>query len=287
MVAPLLLVYMAYYFGGPGGGAADGNLRFLIPTFPFFAVAGAWLLARLAGDLGFAGRVAVAVVVALQLFVAGASSISMLARTKSSLTAAAGVRAVATKAIPAGSIVIVDRNLAESLDAVGRWRLVEESLVAGMGPRPGPGGLMRPMGGAPANGAAADQPNPQQVGKNRAQLERYAGLNASGRRARVWSDLVTWAGGRPIFWFARSVDLVESALPVGGDYESIAEVDAPTMGGPGGMGGPGSGMGPMMGGGPGLPGRGGRGGLPGRGPGLNLNAPAAKLRVVKILIPKN
>lgn len=305
LVTPLLLVYMAYYFGGPGGGAAAGNLRFLIPTFPFFAVAGAWLLARVAGDLGCAGRVAVAVVVALQLFVAGASSISALARTKSSLTAAAGARAVAAKAIPAGSIVIVDRNLAESLDAVGRWRLVEESLVAGTGPRLGPGGPMRPTGGAPANGDDADQPNPHQVGKNRVQQERYAGLNASGRRVRVWSDIVTWAGGRPIYWFARSVELVESALPLGGDYESIAEVDAPTMGGPGGMGGPGSGMGPMMSAGPGLPGRGGRGGMPGRalgplaepglggppgrpgrGPGLNLNAPAAKLRVVRISIPK-
>ena len=49
LVTPLLLVYMAYYFGGPGGGAAAGNLRFLIPTFPFFAVAGAWLLARVVG----------------------------------------------------------------------------------------------------------------------------------------------------------------------------------------------------------------------------------------------
>ena len=62
IVTPLVLLYMAYYFGGggPGGGAgaAAGNLRFLVPTFPFFAIAGAWLLGRMAEQFGAAGRAA-------------------------------------------------------------------------------------------------------------------------------------------------------------------------------------------------------------------------------------
>ena len=44
-----------------------GNLRFLIPTFPLFAVAGAWLLARMADRLGPPGRAATFAVAGVQV----------------------------------------------------------------------------------------------------------------------------------------------------------------------------------------------------------------------------
>jgi hypothetical protein len=197
----------------------------------------------------------------------------MLVQTKTALTAAARARIVAEKEIPAGSVVIVEHQLAESLDAAGRWKLVEENLVAGGGMGPGGGGLggpgmgrggfSPPMGGGPGGGEAGsgdEAPSPMQRGKNRVQQERYAGLRPDERRTRVWADVRAWAGDKPVFWLARSVDQVDYALPVGADFHRIAELDAPMMLGPGGGGG-----GPMAGGmGGGPPGRGGRGGL-GRG----------------------
>jgi 4-amino-4-deoxy-L-arabinose transferase-like glycosyltransferase len=251
LVVPLVLLYMAYYFGGgpAGGGAAAGNLRFLIPTFPFFAVAGVWLLGQLVSHLGPAGRVAAVVVAMLQLIVGVGASMQTLKQSKTSLTAAARARAVAEKEIPAGSIVIVDRMLAESFDAAGHWKLVDENLVgAGGGGGFGGPGFRAP--GGERGGAGEGRPSPQQAGKNRAQQERYAGLRPAERTARVWADVAAWAGGRPMFWFARSLDTVEGALPDGADYRSIAEVDAPVMGG--------------LGGGPGLMGAG-RGGVGARG----------------------
>ncbi|MBL9210580.1 MAG: glycosyltransferase family 39 protein [Opitutaceae bacterium] len=301
ITVPVVLLYMAYYFGGGGPGAAGGNLRFLVPTFPFFAVAGIWLLARVADHLGRAGTAAVAAVIAVQALMGIGASAQVLTRAKASLGAAARARAVAEREIPAGSVVIVDRQLAESLDATGRWRLVEETMIAagfggpgpGFGPPGGPagrGGLagrgpgLRPPNGAGARGGdvADDAPNPQQRGKNRAQQERYAGLRPEERRARVWADLATWADGKPVFWFARSLDAVETALPGGADYRSVAEVEAPTMfgplgGGPAGISGPG--RGPMPGG-PGGPGFAG-GGSGGRRGG-NATQPAARLRVVRV-----
>jgi hypothetical protein len=240
-------------------------MRFLIPTFPFFAVGGAWLLSVLAKNFGVAGRVAVGVVAALQLLITGASSEQMLDRSKTSLTAAARARATAEKQIPAGSVVILDRTLAESLDAVGHWKIIEENFVGGMGPRGGGPGMgmgmgKRPMGpgGGPME-ADGSRPSPQQVGKNHAQQERYAGLSMSERRTQVWADMAKWAGDKPVYWFARSLDSVENALPTGANYESLAEIEAPAMGfGPQG-GGPG---GPGMG-----PGGGGRGGFAGGGRG--------------------
>jgi hypothetical protein len=256
-----------------------------------------WLLASVAKQLGMAGRVAVIAVAALQLLVSIGASMQTLAQAKTALVAAARARAVAAKENPAGSVVIVDRQLAESLDAVGQWKLVEEGLVGG-GPlgmggpggfMPGgfgpPGGLNPGVRGGMAGGAGrggslripspgdgpepSDQngaagPSPQQAGKNRAQRERYAGLDPTERRERVWSDIAAWADGKPVFWFARSLDAVDVALPTGADYRSIAEVDAPMMMIPGGGGGV---PGPMPGGAPGgFSGRGGRG-APGRGMG--------------------
>lgn len=290
IVTPLVLLYMAYYFGGggPGGGAgaAVGNLRFLVPTFPFFAIAGAWLLGCLAEQLGAAGRAALVAVAALQLIVGVGASAQALKQSGASIAAAARVRQWAEKEIPAGAVVIVERQLAESLDAAGKWKLVEENLVAvgggarmrgpmglaggplGRGGVPGgpgmrPGGGFPPMGVPGDMGAGNDQPSPQQVGKNRAQQTRYAGLAVAERRARVWADVVAWAGDKPVYWMARSLEAVDSALPDDADYTSVAEIEAPSMmgpggGGPGGPGGGASGLGPLAAGGPG--GRGGDGG---------------------------
>lgn len=308
LVVPLVLLYMAYYFGGGGIGGAGGNLRFLVPTFPFFAVAGTWLLARLIEQLGNAGRAAAAVVIGVQAIMGLAASTDILSRAKTSLGAAARARELAEREIPDGSVVIVDRQLAESLDATGRWKLVEETMVAagfggpGLGPpgagggRGGPGGRgplfpPGPGGGGPREmNLADDAPNPMQRGKNRAQQERYAGLRPEERRSRAWSDLTTWAGGKPVFWFARSLDAVDNALPVGADYRNIAELDAPAMLGPGGGGpGPGGMPGAM---GPGARGGAGRGAA-GVGPlapaggrrGGPLAQPGTKLRVVRLELP--
>lgn len=259
IVAPLVVLYMAYYFGGGGGGAAAGNLRFLMPTFPFFAVAGAWLLARLADTLGAPGRAAVVTVAALQLLVTGGASFQGLARTKTSLEVAAEARRTAEKHVPRGAVLVADRQLAESLDATGQWRLAEENLLAGLGGRMGPGPGIRPaLAGGPPEGDD-DRPMPMQPGKNRAQRERYAAVSPAERRTLAWADLAAWAGDKPVFWFARSVDAVANALPAGADYESIAEVDAPMMGG---FGGPGPSGGP-----PGAMGVRGRPGPLGKSPG--------------------
>ncbi|MEI6463784.1 MAG: glycosyltransferase family 39 protein [Verrucomicrobiota bacterium] len=289
LVVPLVLLYMAYYFGGGGMGAAAGNLRFLIPTFPFIAVAGVWLLARFAEGNGAAGRAAVVVVVVLQLIVGLGGSVPLLLAAKASLAAAARVRGVAEREIPAGSVVIVERQLAESLDAAGRWKLVDESLVGGGGF--GPGGTMagREGGAMGPERDADDAPSPMQRGKNRAQQERYSGLTPRARRDRIWSDVITWAGEKPVFWLARSVALVDETLPAKADYRTVATVPAPMMMGPGGGGGPNGGPPGMMPGRGAMPGRSGPAGGPGLAAGRRGGSagPAAQLRMLKLDLPKN
>jgi hypothetical protein len=316
IVAPLVALYMAYYFGDGLGG-----LRFLIPIYPLLAVSAVWLLARVSDSLnsaaGQAGRAVLVVVAALQLLPAASASASMATRMRTTLRAAATARTTLGQHAPAGSVVIVDRQLGESLDATGRWRLVEENLASGGPPGRGPGGgSPGPMGGMGPGGFGGrrggfdgpwpgampggpmmgpgmrgppggpgpgggrppnfdpDQPNPQQPNKNRAQRARYDGLAPRERQARVWADIRALAGDKSIFWYVRSLEALDYILPNGADYESLAEIDAPMMMGPGGGGGRGPGGGP--GAGPGGPG----------GPAMMGNQPLQKLRLVKITFTK-
>jgi hypothetical protein len=248
---------MAYYFGGAGPGGAGGNLRFLIPLFPFLAVAGVWLLAEIGGHLGPAGRPVVLVVVLLQLVVGLGSSVPALTAAQGTLGGAARVRRAVEQEVPAGCVLIADRQLAESLDATGRWKLVEEGLAAGLGQRglfgpPGAGSFPGQPGGnregrfrPPASATEArgpdmadDDPSPMQRGKNRAQRERYAGLSTAERTSRLWADVRAWAGDKPVYWLARSLELTDNALPEEADYRILGEIEAPLMMGPAG-GGPG------------------------------------------------
>jgi hypothetical protein len=225
VVVPLVLLYMAYYYGAPStassGIVAIGNMRFLIPTFPFFAVAGAWLLHRLSKDLAVTGRVTVGAVVALQLLMTVPTSEQLLDRNETVRSAAARARALAEQKIPPGSVLVLDYPMNETLDAVGRWRIVDDSLVAGPRPRVGPATI--------ADGGGT-HPAPEQIGKNRAQEARYAGLDVRERRERVWTDLAAWGGGRPVYWLGRSLDVLEAALPDGTDHASLVEIDAPPVG---------------------------------------------------------
>ncbi len=315
VAVPLVLLYMAYYFGGGPGGAGDGamagNLRFLVPVFPIFAVAGVWLLAQVQSTLGPAGAAAIAVVAAIQLGTASVAAVQSTTRVHEALRGAAEVRAVLEKDVPPGSIVIVERQLGESLDATGQWKLVEEGVVGGgglggmgMGGRGAMAGRRAgangPMAGGPMGGGNGDQPSPMQAQKNRGQRARYDGVSASERQTRVWADVRTWAAGRQVFWLARSTDAVDTALPSAMDFQKIAEVDAPASGMPGGgpgggrpgamMTGPMGGMGPGGAGGFGPPGMNG----PGMGQGMmqrpgmvgGAQAQATKLQLVRIDLGK-
>jgi len=309
VTAPLVLLYMAYYFGGGGPGGAAGNLRFLIPVFPPLAVAAAWLLGRIAHHQRAAGVAAVLAFAAIQITTGLVGSAEVLSASQATLSAAARVREVAEKHTPAGSVLVAERQLAESLDATGRWKLAEESLVGGFGPaaggpgggfapaargqptgraanRPGAGNFPGPRGPGGADGPFAEGgPNPMQRDKNPAQRDRYAGLDPAARRARAWADLRAWAGDQPVFWLVRSLEVADEMLPPGFDYRILAEVESPGMMRPGaGGGGP---MGPRggtmtgPGGGPGGPGA----------PGLRRGGPGpmadgGKLQLIRISWPR-
>lgn len=248
LCAPLVGLYMSYYFS-----SGDGSMRFLVPEFPLFAVAGTWLLVRAAAALGSAAPALWWSAAALQLVVGTVESTQLLDITQTSLVAATKVRRAAEKQLPDGGVIVASRPIADSLDGVGRWHLVEEGLVASIattrpparrpdaapdkGAKPGntPPRAAAPHGDASAASApAAVQPSPEQPNKNQAQQARYGTLSPEQKREQLWADIEKWADGHPIVWLARSVNTVRSTLPAGAECEDLGELDSPALAGLGG-----------------------------------------------------
>lgn len=262
VVLPILLVYMAYYWGGGGGmggggmggggpgGAAGGGVRFLIPLLPYFAVGGAYFLMEGVAFEPAVRRIVVAIVAVIQIAAGVASSQTGLRREGQGLAATAAMHRALADMTPAGSVLLVDNRLGETLEYTGRWRLADASVVsanlrAGAGVRPlagarlaGPGAGFNPGPGpgGPEAEMDDDQPSPMQRSKMRARRERYAGLTPKQRTEKFWADIRDYAHGQPVFWIGRSWEDMEDRLPAGADLRRVGEVEVPQTGPGGGAG---------------------------------------------------
>lgn len=264
IVAPVTVMYMAYFFD-------DASMRFLMPTFYLYILAGVWFIRWLPMTDRGKRRTAAAVIglTLVQFVPQSIMGLTMSGRANAMLASAAR----AADGIPAGSLLIAPVGLQQHLDAAGHWRLADEQYFTGR-PMMGPG--MKPPGGPEGGPGGPDGEilrNLMRRDEVDAIRERYAAEPGGGLPSALVADMEAWTGGREFYWLGNREDILEA---VGGSavVESVTKVDMPDirMGGPG-MGGPEGGGGPpRMGGpsgGPGMNGPGGRpGGPPGGGPGM-------------------
>jgi hypothetical protein len=273
MSAGMLLLYMAYYWAPQGN--PQSTLRFLLPTYALYILAGLWLLRE----------------------AAGAKAIVTLALEQ--------------KAQP-GDVVIATGNLMQHLDFVREWKIADESLLNGAaggfggGPPvgavgPGGGGFAGGgfgggrgagggfggggrrggagggfagggFGGGGRGGVAADPnaPSPRQADKAIEEREKYSGTVAQ-RQHKFVTDMITWAGpGHKIYIVGAEASvrawngIDNGTLKVIKVVQLPEQPEEPTDGGGfgGGFGGRGGGRGGGLGGGGGRRGGGGGGGGP-------------------------
>ena len=263
LCVPTLLLYMAYYWAPQG--MTGATMRFLLPTFPLYALAGVWALDQMVRPLPLGARIALPLaLVGVQMLLATTDVLQQANQLHYRKDVLATVTdAIESVAMP-GDVVVANQGLNQHLDFVRRWKVADSSVLSG-GMGFGGGGRFAPRAGS------ADAPSPMQTEKQTVLRERYTGTLAD-RRAKFAKDLRTWAGGHRVFIVGTALE-VQNAF---GDYlgadqlrivEHVALPEAPVMtqrGRLGGMGGPG--MGPPGGAGPPGGGRGGFGGF-GRPPG--------------------
>lgn len=267
---PMLLLYMAYYWAPQMQSAA--TMRFLLPTFPAYVLAGVWMLATFLKESPRGARVAVPLTLLIVQGLWGASDlVSETNRIRYSKDMLARVTDKLDEVASAGDVVVSNNQILQDLDFVRKWKLADEQVLRG-----GPGGGRFGRGMGP-NGDDSDEPSPMQRAKLEEQMKKYPGTQAQ-KETKFASDVAAWAGASKVYLVGAEDD-VRDGIGGEGNVKIIARVDLPDppaarMEGPGGamMGrGPGMGGGMMRGrgrfGGP-SGGMGGMGGPPMGGMGM-------------------
>ena len=265
LTIPMLLLYMAYYWAPQN---AQATMRFLLPTFPVYVIAGVWVLAELTKSAPRGARVAVPIVVAcVQLLWAAPDGIQQLGR----MTASKRPLAIMTDALEHntqhGDVVVASGQLLQHIDFVRHWKVADAGLVTGRGggfggpPMGGGGGMGGPpdggamgggpgggggmgggMGGPPGMDGGANGPSPMQQEKREAQQQLYKGSTLA-KQNKFANDLATWAGGKSIYLVGSEADVKATFSQLDqANFTIVERVQVPQ----GGQGGPGGGMGGGM-----------------------------------------
>ncbi len=259
---PMLLLYMAYYWAPQMQSAA--TMRFLLPTFPAYVLAGVWMLATFLKESPREARVAVPLTLMIAQGLWGAGDLMSEAnRIHFSKEMLARVTDKLDEVASAGDVVVSNNQILQDLDFVRKWKLADEQVLRG-----GPGGGRFGRGMGP-NGDDSDEPSPMQRAKLEEQIKKYPGTQAQ-KETKFASDVATWAGASKVY-LVGAEDEVREGIGGEGKVKLIARVDLPDppatrMDGPGGgimgrgpgmgggmmrgrgrIGGPGGGTGPMGG----------------------------------------
>ncbi|MFA5203702.1 MAG: hypothetical protein WC708_04775 [Lentisphaeria bacterium] len=244
LTLPMLLVYMAYYWA-PQQDAAM-TLRFLLPLFPAYVLAGCWLLKETVRTRALppaAGPLLAGGLVVFQLLWGGAEVTAQAAQLHAQKEPLARVTLALEAATAPGDVVAGSGNLLQQLDFVRRWKVADLSLLQGGS---GPGGP--PPGAGFGADHRPDAPSPMQAAKQTELRQKYTGTPAE-RRKKFLADLQAWAGtGNAIYLVGTERSLKEwDGLPEG-RFQVVARVALPAQPSRRAMGG-----GPMMMGGGGFP----------------------------------
>jgi len=219
-VVPVTLLYMAYYWapGRLGGDAAA--MRFVLPTFPCYYLAAAWVLRLLTESAPRHTAMAVGLVAGAVHLTWGAFTIAaeMPRQCYSSKALAVLTREMEAR-VPVGAVVISNQAILQHLDFVRRWRCADVTVLQ---PRLG-------MRFGPRPGSEPGAPAPMQAEKRRIEAGKYEGQGSFGRERAIAYDLRAWAAGGPVFFIGSEAEMQRLAPSyLGGRYlEEVARVALP------------------------------------------------------------
>jgi len=194
-IVPITVLYMAYYWGvgGPGGGG--GSMRFLVPTFFLYTLAGVFLLRALTEQWPRLTRAPVAALLLLHAGWALGATLQTLGRAEENGARQVAISRWIESQVEPGSLIIAQSRIQEQLGILGDWRLVDEMHI-GAGPDRlpfPPRDLDSPMA------VPRDLMGPMVAHRER--RSRYQDLSPAQRLEQVAADLSKWADEtHRIYW---------------------------------------------------------------------------------------
>jgi hypothetical protein len=194
IVMPVTAVYAAYYWAPDT--AAQGTMRFLLPTFPLWILAALWGLREITGNMRPGPRTAiVAVLLTCQTVWGGFTAAADAGRIAYSKAALARVTASLREHAAPADVVMAHPRILQHLDFLGTWKLVDPTLARG-----GPFADRD-------DGEHDDAPRPMQPGKRQFQTAEYEGLRPLERERALKDDVLDYADGRQIIYVGTETEL--------------------------------------------------------------------------------
>ncbi len=216
----LVFVYACYYFSS-GRAVAGGNVRFLIPVFPFLLIGSMFFLDTI--EPRRLRTAALAVIVGLQSLLWAGESVRRIDGIREAASRSAAVLAWLEERVPPGAIVVGDPQLHQQIHFTGLWKLADRRVFSRNSPRQAPFAgidrdrpLMRPFMTAGETGEGDGEPSPAQPDKARALRQDYAGLDEADRALLGWVDILDWAHNeRPVYWVGEAGSAADFAYRLG------------------------------------------------------------------------
>jgi len=188
LAVPSTLLYMAYYWAP--GRMAHSTMRFLIPTFICYAVAGLWLLAVVTDRLSPVRKLCVVgLALVLHLIWGVPESLEHTQRLHYQKQLLAQVTDALEEHTEAGDVILADNQLLQHLDFVRKWRLADPSAL-----RPRPPRMLQRME------QDKDAPKPMQEEKLAQMAQKYEGLLPPEQELEAAKALSKWAGERKVYF---------------------------------------------------------------------------------------
>lgn len=212
LIVPVTVTYMSYYWRPD-----PQSMRFLLPTFSIYTIAGVWLLRFLTQGRRLVAYTAASVLLVITALTGLPPSVRDMERLESRNAILAYVTGEIQKQVAPGDIVITNEGISQNLDFIGQWRLVETSVL-----NPG---RARPL-------AVVDGSSQSVRGRTEESLKKYRDLNRREIFAAFTDDVWRWAGKeRRVYFIAtkEEIDYYQSQLSPRDRLVRIAEIEIPAV----------------------------------------------------------
>lgn len=173
LIVPITFLYMSYYW------RLDlQSMRFLLPTFYIYTIAGIWLLRLLTKNRYMLVWTVSIVVMSITIWWGLPLSQQFMLHLKNQNAVLAEVTDMIEKHVKPGNIVIADEGINQHLDFIGYWRIADGTILR----------FMRPM--------PPRMPLHRGPGRIRPGFEKYTYLSGKELFDAFSRDVWEWAGKR-------------------------------------------------------------------------------------------
>ena len=208
LVLPVTLLYMSYFWKPD-----PQSMRFLLPTFYIYAIAGVWFLKMVTNNrchLSWSFSIVLLLITILWGLPPSIRSLQHLKERNAVLT---NVTGIIEENINPGSILIANEGINQHLDFIGSWRLIDASILKSPEPKPRKWFIQD-----------HSIPKKRELRNIEARI-KYAELMGKERFETFSFDVWLWAGEKYKVYIIASEEQISMYKPQLSEYDKLVTIE--------------------------------------------------------------